>query len=459
MEMRVLLIDDDKASRQLIAGMVAMVCPGTHVEHYDPVEKGCPGAEFGLSAYDLVLLDYRLGHEDGLEWLRELRSRPGCPPIVMITGQGDEMVAVRAIKLGAADYLAKQRISGEVLARVLQEARDARRRQAEGVPPLAGNTLDLAASTLNLSADITHPVIPPVMDESHLRPDTPEFFDASAQDPRPLAVQKKMREGGLRIEGYRVIREIGEGAASHVYLVAPEGGGDPIIAKVLLEDLIHDEDTLARFLKEYQIVGRIKSPYVAKIFGYGFSDSSAYILMEYLPGGDMREYFTSRMVDQGRILGIFRQVLMALGDIHAAGVVHRDLKPHNIMFRGDGSVALVDFGIAKILGEPGMTQFGTLLGTPTYMSPEAITGGVVNARSDLYSAGVMLYQMLAKTAPFKGSTAHEVLEQHVGAPVPPLPRSHDDFQGLIDVLLAKDPEARPASAKATLELIDRLFYE
>lgn len=410
--MRVLLIDDDIAFRQLMAGMLAFACPEVKVEHYDPAEKGRPSAEFGLAEFDLVFLDCRLGQEDGLEWLREFKSRQGCPPIVIITGQGNETVAVRAMKLGAADYLAKQRISGDVLSRIVNEASDARKEQA--------------GSTLILDAAPTH------------------------EDPP---------DAGLRIEGYRVIREIGEGAASHVHLVVPEAGGEPIIAKVLLGDLVQDHDSLARFLKEYQIVGRIKSPHVAKIFSYGFSDNSAYILMEYLRGGDVRNYFTSQMVDQGRILAIFRQVLMALGDIHAAGVVHRDLKPHNIMFRDDGSVALVDFGIAKILGEPGTTQQGTLLGTPTYMSPEAITGGVVSARSDLYSAGIMLYQMLAKTAPFQGSTVQEILRQHVSAPVPPLPRSQDDFQALIDVLLAKDPDARPASAEMALKFIDKHFFE
>lgn len=410
--MRVLVIDDDMAFRQLMTGMLAFTYPEARVEHYDPAEKGRPAAEFGLSAFDLVFLDYRLGPEDGLEWLREFKTRPGCPPTVIMTGQGDESVAVRAMKLGADDYLAKQRISGDVLARVVQEAMVTRKAQA--------------ASTLHLDA-------PPVREA----PQPAEF----------------------RIDGYRVIREIGQGAASHVHLVVPESGGEPVIAKVLLEELIQDQDYLARFLQEYQIVGRIKSAHVAKIFNYGFSDSSAYILMEYLPGGDVRDYFASRMVDQGRIMSIFRQVLMALGDIHAAGVVHRDLKPHNIMFRSDGSVALVDFGIAKILDEPGMTQQGTLLGTPLYMSPEAVTGGVVDARSDLYSAGIMLYQMLAKKAPFQGSSAIEILQQHVSAPVPPLPRSQDDFQGLIDVLLAKDPAARPASAEAALQCIDRLFYE
>lgn len=405
--MRVLVIDDDIVFRQLLAGMLAFACPEAKVEHYDPLENGFPSPEFGLAAFDLVFLDYRLGHDDGLAWLREFKSRPGCPPIVIMTGLGGETVAVQALKLGAADYLVKQRMSGEALARIVQEAKEARKEQAE--------------STLQLTGE--------------------ERLDAA-----------------LSIEGYRVITKIGEGATSRVYLVAPDAGGDPVIAKVLLEELVQDQEYLARFLKEYQIANKIKSPYVAKIFNYGFSDRSVYILMEFFPGGDVRDFFTSRQVDQGRIMAIFRQVLLALCDIHAMGIVHRDLKPHNLMFRADGSVALVDFGIAKILDEPGVTHQGTLLGTPTYMSPETITGGVADARSDLYSAGIMLYQMLAKTAPFKGNSAEVIMEQHVSAPVPALPRSQDDFQPLIDFLLAKDPEARPPSAKATLELIDRLFY-
>ena len=412
--MRVLVIDDDTAFRHLLAGMLAFIRPDIQVEQYDPVEKGRPTAEFGLAAFDLVFLDYHLGPEDGLKWLREFKSKASCPPIVLMTGQGDEGLAVQAIKLGAADYLVKQRISGDALARVVQEAMDARKQQAE--------------STLQFVHD-TH------------------------------EVYENRRDAELNIEGYRVIRELGMGATSRVHLIAPEAGGDPIIAKVLMEEFIRNEDYLARFLKEYQIASRIKSPYVAEIFNYGFSDSCVYILMEYLPGGDVRDLFSSRQVDQGRIMAIFRQVLLALGDIHSAGVVHRDLKPHNIMFRKDGSVALVDFGIAKILDEPGVTQQGTLLGTPTYVSPETILGGVADARSDLYSAGIMLYQMLAKKAPFQGNSADEILQQHVSAPVPPLPRTHDDFQALIDILLAKDPDARPPSAEATLKLINQLYYE
>jgi serine/threonine protein kinase len=179
--------------------------------------------------------------------------------------------------------------------------------------------------------------------------------------------------------------------------------------------------------------------------------------MEYLSGGDVRAYFTGNYVDQVRILRIFRQVLTALKDIHAAGVIHRDLKPHNVMFREDQSLAMVDFGIAKVVDMPGITQQGTLLGTPIYMSPEVIRGQPADPRSDLYSAGVMLYQMIAKAAPFSGAAAMDIIEQHLNAAPPPLPRAHDEFQPLVDALLKKDPDARPASAEGALKLIAELY--
>jgi tRNA A-37 threonylcarbamoyl transferase component Bud32/ActR/RegA family two-component response regulator len=404
--MRVLLIDPDATFRHHVAGIFTSAWPGSLVEHYDPQVSGRPGPGFALNAFDLVILDNRLGAEDGLEWLQDFRARPGCPPTVMLAGQGSESVAVRAMKLGAHDYLPKQLLTKESLERIVTRALGERG---------TDETLDMHA--------------PP----------------AGA---KPLP----------HIEGYRLLREVGCGAVSQVYLLAPEAGGKPVIAKVLYEHLVHDSDFLERFLREYQIVGRIRSRHVAEVFGYGFSDNSAYILMEYLPGGDVRAYFTGNYVDQVRILRIFRQVLTALKDIHAAGVVHRDLKPHNVMFREDQSLAMVDFGIAKVAELPSITVEGMLLGTPVYMSPEAIRGQPADPRSDLYSAGIMLYRMLAKQPPFTGDSAAEIIEQHLNAAPPPLPRAYDEFQPLIDALLAKDAEARPASAEATLKLIDQLFY-
>ena len=407
--MRVLLIDRDERFRQEVTGIFTATWPAARVEHYDPEVSGRPGPGFALDEFDLVLLDNRLGREDGLDWLRDFTARPGCPPTVMLAGQGNENVAVRAMKLGAYDYLPKELLTKESLEQIVT--------QALGAKPAR--------------VDVTQ-------DMRSARP-------AAAVAAPP------------HIEGYRLIREVGCGAVSRVYLMQPEAGGEPVITKVLFEHLVHDSDFLERFLREYQILGRIRSPYVGKVFGYGFSDNSAYLIMEYLSGGDVRAYFTGNYVDQVRILRIFRQVLTALKDIHAAGVIHRDLKPHNVMFREDQSLAMVDFGIAKVVDMPGITQQGTLLGTPIYMSPEVIRGQPADPRSDLYSAGVMLYQMIAKAAPFSGAAAMDIIEQHLNAAPPPLPRAHDEFQPLVDALLKKDPDARPASAEGALKLIAELY--
>jgi DNA-binding NarL/FixJ family response regulator len=407
---RVLLIDRDASFRREVTGIFASTWPGSSIEHYDPDVSGRPGPGFALSEFDLVILDNRLGAEDGLEWLRDFTARPGCPPTVMLAGQGSENVAVRAMKLGAYDYLPKQLLTKESLEQIVTQALGSRSAHADATQDLHGQRLPTGAG------------------------------------------------GPPQIEGYTLVREVGSGAVSRVYLMQPEAGGAPVIAKVLFEHLLHDSDFLERFLREYQILGRIRSPYVGKVFGYGFSDNSAYLLMEYLSGGDVRAYFTGNYVDQVRILRIFRQVLTALKDIHAAGVIHRDLKPHNVMFREDQSLAMVDFGIAKLADLPGITLEGTLLGTPIYMSPEVIRGLPADPRSDLYSAGIMLYQMIAKAPPFSGMAAMDIIEQHLNAAPPPLPRAHDEFQPLIDTLLAKDPDARPASADAALKLIKELFY-
>jgi DNA-binding NarL/FixJ family response regulator len=408
--MRVLLIDGDARFRHQLTGIFTATWPAARVEEYDPQVSGRPGPGFALNEFDLVLLDNQLGPEDGLEWLRDFTARPGCPPTVMLAGHGNENVAVRAMKLGAYDYLPKELLTKESLEQIVTQALGERGARA----------------------------------------------DTTVAMPRQKA--PATAGGPPQIEGYRLVREVGAGAVSRVYLMQPEAGGEPVIAKVLFEHLLHDSDFLERFLREYQILGRIKSPYVGKVFGYGFSDNSAYLLMEYLSGGDVRAYFTGNYVDQVRILRIFRQVLTALKDIHAAGVIHRDLKPHNVMFREDQSLAMVDFGIAKVVDMPGITLEGTLLGTPVYMSPEVIRGLPADPRSDLYSAGVMLYQMIAKAPPFTGTAAMDIIEQHLNAAPPPLPRAHDEFQPLIDTLLAKDPDARPASAEAALKLIEELFY-
>ena len=163
------------------------------------------------------------------------------------------------------------------------------------------------------------------------------------------------------------------------------------------------------------MVERIQSRHVARIFGHGNYENYAYLVMEFFEGGDLNKRLDGKAVPPDEALRFFRELMFALGDIHEKGILHRDLKPQNLMFRRDGSLAIVDFGIAKNIAAADRTGHGEVLGTPRYMSPEQVQGRALDLRTDIYSAGVLLYQMLTGEHMFDGETAMEVAMHHLNS--------------------------------------------
>lgn len=262
--------------------------------------------------------------------------------------------------------------------------------------------------------------------------------------------------GNLLIEDYRVLRKIGEGGNASVYLAQPVGGGPTQVLKVMRMDGPEGDAGLQRFLQEYALLSGIDHPNVAHFFRQGFSAGSAYIAMEYFPLGDLRSRIR-RLLDPAIALYYLRQIAAGLEAIHQAHIVHRDLKPDNIMVRQDGIVAITDFGVAKQLSMLITdTGAGEVVGTPYYLSPEQAQGRRVDARSDLYSLGVLAYEMLTGNKPYHATTTQELLRLHVEAPVPALPPQHRHLQPVLDRLMAKDPQQRYASAGELLDDLDRL---
>src|SRR5205814_3217024 len=153
--------------------------------------------------------------------------------------------------------------------------------------------------------------------------------------------------------------------------------------------------------------------------------------------GDLHKRLTGRAMEPGEALRIFRELMFALGDIHEKGILHRDLKPQNLMFRQDGTLAILDFGIAKDIAAVDRTNAGEILGTPRYMSPEQVQGRALDLRTDIYSAGVLLYQMMTGRHLYEGDTAVEVALHHLSTPAPPLPEHLAAYQRLMDKLLEK----------------------
>jgi len=258
-------------------------------------------------------------------------------------------------------------------------------------------------------------------------------------------------DGQPDIPGYRLDRKLGEGGMSLVYLAERESDGAEVVLKLLP---INDKtlgETLQRFIQEYSTISQVDHPCVARIFEQGFTQRFAYIAMEHFPGGDLRGMIKSGMSPEMAQSTLIR-IAGALAAIHSLGIVHRDMKPDNVMLRRDGALVLADFGIAKHLENALMkTRHGEVYGTPYYISPEQAVGGAVDTRSDLYSLGVMFHEMLTGKKPYYADNAQGLLYQHVHAPIPRLPAALARFQAVLDKLMAKKSSDRYASASQVIE--------
>lgn len=258
------------------------------------------------------------------------------------------------------------------------------------------------------------------------------------------------------IEGLRVIQPVGSGGFSTVYLAERESDGQKVAVKLLDGRLQQSQNFLPRFIREQQVIADLDSPSVVKIYGQGFTDDYGYIVMEYLEGEDLAHHIRLGLRPR-QALAILFQAALALREIHSRGIIHRDIKPTNIMFRRDGTLVLVDFGFSKlVLDDPGLTRQGQVLGTPQYMSPEQARGLPVDQRTDLYSLGVVFYEMLTGRKLFPGVQGPPGASRQA-APLPILPQALASFQMLLDRLVGKKPEQRFQSADELLDYVTRLW--
>ncbi len=270
--------------------------------------------------------------------------------------------------------------------------------------------------------------------------------------------ENRYRFGSVIIRGQRCIRQIGSGGMCKIYLAESERAGALVVLKVFSQvpDVSERFVGFDRFLQEYEIVAGLKHKNIVQIYDLGVADDHAYIAMEHFPAGDLRERMKQPMMP-AMALKILEQIASALDAIHSVGVLHRDLKPANVMLRVDGSLCLIDFGLAKANEtEASLTGTREIFGTPYYMSPEQGHAEIIDARSDLYSLGVVFYEMLIGRKPFTGSTAMEVIYKHKRAEIPEIAPQFAKYEGLLRRLLAKSPDSRFQSAQELLAAIAAL---
>ena len=398
MSIKVIIIDGHADFRSLLMHHVTTHWPDAIVSAYDPLSAGHLPDEFSGAGNDIVLLGDVQGDRDPLLTLRQFAKTPAFPPIVYF-GNDNKLQALAA---GASAYFRRDNIRHNAfIVRVSDILRSHQR----------------VSSTDSL------------------------FVGDMATGIHPL------------IKGYRFIKRLAVSEHSALYLAQKDTEDHQVVLKVLRQ-VPNFSDGLGafdRFLQEYEMIAELDHPNIVDIYDLGVSDDHAHIAMEHVPGGDLKERI-KKGVSEAEAIDYTRQIAGALTQLHSLGILHRDLKPGNIMVRDNGSLALIDFGLAKRMRlEQEITGNGEIFGTPYYMSPEQGHADDVDERSDVYSLGIIFYEMLTGKKPFVGADAMSIIFKHTKSPVPVLPYHLSRHQALINLLLAKRPEDRLQSAQEVLE--------
>jgi len=267
--------------------------------------------------------------------------------------------------------------------------------------------------------------------------------------------------GNTLVDGrYRILRRIGSGGMADVYCAEDSHLGRQVAIKVLHRRFAQDQEFVERFRREAKSAAGLNHPNVVGVFDRGEHEGTYYIAMEYLTGRTLKDIVTAEApLPQERVIDVGTQILEAAGFAHRHGVIHRDFKPHNVIVDEQGHAKVTDFGIARA-GASEMTETGSIMGTAQYLSPEQAQGHAVTATSDIYSIGVMLYEMLAGRLPFEGDSAVAVALKHLSEAPTPIsqwrPDLHPALEAVVMAALAKDPAQRWQSAEdlaAALEAV------
>ena len=399
-------MDRSRRTLKVLERFLKLEASDVEVTVYDVGRTGKPDDGFAWDDYQAIVMAHELGENSfGLDWFKDFARHEAFPPAILVTADPTGSVATDAVKAGFVSALNKRDLTPKNFAAAVEEGFKTQKQNAS----------------------------------------------KGLKDEEIVA---RSSGAGTRGQdcGYRFTRLIGQGAMSRVYLAERIEDDATVVLKILDGTLSVDDEGVQRFIREAEMVSDIESPYVVQIFEQGFTNNYGFIAMEFFSRGDLAQRIETTNLSVEDAVIYTMHIACGLHEIHSRGIVHRDLKPANIMFRGDESLALADFGISKKLDMTlQLTQVGSLMGTPYYMSPEQALGKQVDYRADLYAVGVMLYEMITGERPFVGDTLSGIIYQHLNSPVPKLPPEASHLQATFEKMLAKDTESRYQTAHGIME--------
>lgn len=410
-----MVIGDDPAVQARLRSSVEIRWLDSDVIAYNPRERGPLPQEIRAQGFDAVVLDHAWCDQESsgsLAELSRLTKRAGFAPVIFLAGQTGDALCAAALNAGACAAVGRDAQSAEALSAAIS-----------------------SAAALQARARERH----------H----------------RSGLVAQEQRFNGVRIPGYRRVRTLAVGHFAELHIAESDQRGELVAIKVA-RDITTDSDldhAFRRLLQEHEMAQRVAPQFAVRVYDLGISDDHAYMVMEYFDSGDLRRRLRSPL-HPSEALRTAQAIAQGLAAVHAIGVLHRDLKPANIMLRRGGGVALIDFGLAKDAAlAADITDAGQIIGTPHYMSPEQGHGEPIDVRSDLYSLGVILFEMLTGRKPFVAENPMAIIYMHRKAPLPQLPDALRALQPLLEKLLAKEPAGRFDSADQAAQALGQALAD
>lgn len=413
-----LFIDDSRDKYAELRNAFADSFPDVKLGHYSPSQSKVSIKRYNWRSYKFILVHKLVycENEEIKEWLRFLQNCDDSPPIIVICNQDtddsdDIVVAPKTYHLTVTD---------------------------NNFTPLKEEMINIATEhKFELKEKKSNTVL--------LFSEDKTLADSHGEN---LAINQPLGKE-IDIPGYEIMRILGKGSMSRVFLAKSLEYNTKVALKVMFAHSKDDIKFLRQFMQEYQLLSNIKHPNIVAIHERGFARDFAYIAMEYYPKGSLRNRLSKNGIRLDLALDYLEQITSGLSEAHKMNIIHRDIKPANVLFKTDHVLGLSDFGIARDMamapGDEGLKNM--IVGTPHYMSPEQGIGDEIDERSDLYSLGVIFYEMLIGKKPFVASSVSDIIVLHAYAPTPQLRSELSVCQSLMDGLLAKDPNERFLTAE------------
>ncbi|MGI8618128.1 MAG: protein kinase domain-containing protein [Gemmatimonadaceae bacterium] len=484
---RILVADDMEDNRALLERRLTREGFQVHA-----VAGGVAALELlARESFDLLLLDVTMPDLDGREVLRRMKADPAMRdvPVIMVSARDDMDTVVGCIEEGAEDYLPKPCNPVLLRARIKASIDKGRRRAEEAryaadvrvltdaATAVAEGRFDASSLTRValrgdelgqlarvLSAAITGTKAREDRLGAQLNALRSEIASAAALPSQPTEAENlpSLTKGDVVLDRFEIEELLGIGGMGVVYRARDRELGEPVALKMLRPDLLSNHESVERFKTEIRLARRISHRNVVRTHDLGEFGGRYFVTMELVEGVTLRDLIDGKgALDEAACISIGTQLARALQVAHAEGILHRDIKPQNVLLDPTGTAKVMDFGIARLAdGTAALTQTGVVLGTPAYMAPEQLLGEPLDARADLYSLGVVMYESLTARTPFSTvspvALIAQMLHHDPPAPIELRPSLGVSISNLVVSLLARDPANRPAKAAAVADELDRI---